>query len=208
MNSHRSEMHAGEAVVEAIREEGRGAVYSVPRSHIHPIYDGLSHMEGLKFVTVKQEPNASLMADTYGRLTGKPGVCLVTAGPGSVNSAYSAASPMAHISAAVPPTTPNFNHFMVLMRQILSSRCFAQLPNGPRGSNDLKTFQRRWQRHPMLRAAVGRLPCMLSFRAYRTIANLSYKKSPHPSLNTNDVGRLSLSLLRAMSSGSNANCWG
>ena len=86
MNSHRSEMHAGEAVVEAIREEGRGAVYSVPRSHIHPIYDGLSHMEGLKFVTVKQELNASLMADTYGRLTGKPGVCLVTAGPGSVNS--------------------------------------------------------------------------------------------------------------------------
>jgi acetolactate synthase-1/2/3 large subunit len=86
MNSHRSEMHAGEAVVEAIREEGCGAVYSVLGSHIHPIYDGLSHIEGLKFVTVKQELNASLMADTYGRLTGKPGVCLVTAGPGSVNS--------------------------------------------------------------------------------------------------------------------------
>ena len=101
-------MHAGEAVAEAIRREDVGAVYSVPGSHIHPIYDGLSRVEGLRFVTVKMEPNASLMADAYGRLTGKPGVCVVTAGPGAINSmagvaqAYSAASPMVHISGAVP----------------------------------------------------------------------------------------------------------
>ena len=34
-------MHAGEAVAEALREEGVERVYSVPGSHIHPIYDGL-----------------------------------------------------------------------------------------------------------------------------------------------------------------------
>jgi acetolactate synthase-1/2/3 large subunit len=101
-------MHAGEAVAEALREEGVRTVYSVPGSHIHPIYDGLSRVDGLRFVTVKQEPNASLMADAYGRLTGKPGVCVVTAGPGCLNSmagvaqAYGAASPMVHISGAVP----------------------------------------------------------------------------------------------------------
>ena len=100
--------HAGEAVAEAIRQEEVGAVYGVPGSHIHPIFDGLSRVDGLRFVTVKQEPNASLMADAYGRLTGRPGVCLVTAGPGCVNSmagvaqAYGAASPMVHISGAVP----------------------------------------------------------------------------------------------------------
>ena len=108
MNTGHPAMHAGEAVAEAIKEEGGGAVYSVPGSHIHPIYDGLSRIEGLKFVTVKQEPNASLMADAYGRITGRPGVCVVTAGPGCVNSmagvaqAYGAASPMVHISGAVP----------------------------------------------------------------------------------------------------------
>ena len=54
------------------------------------------------------EPNVSLMAEAHGRLTGKPGVCIVTAGPGCVNSmagvaqAYGAASPMVHISGAVP----------------------------------------------------------------------------------------------------------
>ncbi len=112
MNTSQPAQHAGEAVAEAIRQEGAGTVYSVPGSHIHPIYDGLSRVDGLKFVTVKQEPNASLMADAYGRLTGKPGVCVVTAGPGCVNSmagvaqAYGAASPMVHISGAVPLDAP------------------------------------------------------------------------------------------------------
>ena len=101
-------MHAGEAVAEALRAEGVERVYSVPGSHIHPIYDGISRIKPMRFVTCKMEPNCSLMADAYGRLTGKPGVCLVTAGPGGLNSmagvaqAYGAASPLVHIGGAVP----------------------------------------------------------------------------------------------------------
>jgi len=101
-------MHAGEAVAEALREEGVERVFSVPGSHIHPIYDGLSRVPSIRFVTCKTEPNTSLMADAYGRLTGKPGVCIVTAGPGGLNSmagvgqAYGAASPLVHIGGAVP----------------------------------------------------------------------------------------------------------
>src|SRR6185503_6866663 len=104
----RPAMHAGEAVAEALREEGVERVYSVPGSHIHPIYDGLSRVSSIRMVTCKQEPNVALMADAYGRLTGKPGVCVVTAGPGGLNSmagvaqAYGAASPMVHIGGAVP----------------------------------------------------------------------------------------------------------
>jgi acetolactate synthase-1/2/3 large subunit len=108
MSTARAPMHAGEAVAEALREEGVERIYSVPGSHIHPIYDGLSRVKSVRFITCKQEPNVSLMADAYGRLTGKPGVCLVTAGPGGLNSmagvaqAYGAASPMIHIGGAVP----------------------------------------------------------------------------------------------------------
>ena len=108
MSSLRSAMHAGEAVVEALREEGVERVYSVPGSHIHPIYDALSRVNSIRLITCKMEPNVSLMAEAHGRLTGKPGVCIVTAGPGCVNSmagvaqAYGAASPMVHISGAVP----------------------------------------------------------------------------------------------------------
>ena len=108
MTTSRSPMHAGEIVAEALRSEGVRTIYSVPGSHIHPIYDGLSRVETIRFVTCKQESNVSLMADAYGRLTGEPGVCLVTAGPGGLNSsagvaqAYGAASPMVHLSGAVP----------------------------------------------------------------------------------------------------------
>ena len=106
--AERQAMHAGEAVAEALHAEGVECIYSVPGSHIHPIYDGISRIKPMRFVTCKMEPNTSLMADAYGRLTGKPGVCLVTAGPGGVNSmagvaqAYGAASPMVHIGGAVP----------------------------------------------------------------------------------------------------------
>ena len=108
MSTRDSPMHAGDAVAEALRAEGVERVYSVPGSHIHPIYDGLSRVPSIRFITCKQEPNTSLMADAYGRLTGKPGVCVVTAGPGGINSmagvaqAYGAASPMVHIGGAVP----------------------------------------------------------------------------------------------------------
>jgi acetolactate synthase-1/2/3 large subunit len=68
----------------------------------------LSRAASVQLVTCKQESNVSLMADAYGRLTGEPGVCVVTAGPGGLNSsagvaqAYGAASPMVHIGGAVP----------------------------------------------------------------------------------------------------------
>jgi len=106
--SQQQAKHAGEAVAEALHAEGVERVYSVPGSHIHPIYDGLSRIKPMRFITCKMEPNCSLMADAYGRLTGKPGVCLVTAGPGGLNSmagvaqAYGAASPLVHIGGAVP----------------------------------------------------------------------------------------------------------
>ena len=108
MNAPRPAMHAGDAVAEALRAEGVKRVYSVPGSHIHPIYDGLSRVTSIQLVTCKQESNVSLMADAYGRLMGEPGVCVVTAGPGGLNSsagvaqAYGAASPMVHIGGAVP----------------------------------------------------------------------------------------------------------
>lgn len=108
MSAAQRAMHAGEAVAEALRAEGVERVYSVPGSHIHPIYDGLSRVATIRLITCKQEPSTSLMADAYARLTGRVGVCLVTAGPGCLNSmagvaqAYGAASPVVHLSGAVP----------------------------------------------------------------------------------------------------------
>lgn len=101
-------MGAGQAVVEALQAEGVDRIYCLPGSHVLEIYDALAECPGIGLVTCKLESSISLMADIHGRVTGAPGVCLVTAGPGAVNSlpgvaqAYDAASPLIHISGAVP----------------------------------------------------------------------------------------------------------
>ena len=65
MSSARLSMHAGEAVVEALAAEGVERVYSVPGSHIHPIYDALSRVNSIQLITCKMEPNVSLMAEAH-----------------------------------------------------------------------------------------------------------------------------------------------
>jgi acetolactate synthase-1/2/3 large subunit len=104
----REKKTAGQAVVDALLAENVDTVFGLTGSHILPICDHLKDAKGVEFVICKHENNAALMADMYGRLTQRPGVCLVTAGPGATNSvtgvaqAYSAASPVVHISGTVP----------------------------------------------------------------------------------------------------------
>ncbi len=99
---------AGQAVVDALLAEKVEMVFGLLGSHILPISDPLPDAGSIRFISVKHENNAALMADMYGRLTHRPGVCLVTAGPGATNSltgvaqAYTAASPLVHISGTVP----------------------------------------------------------------------------------------------------------
>ena len=98
---------ASQAVVEALVAETVDLIFGLPGSHIHGVCDALIDTEGIRFVVCKHENNAALMAELYGRLTGRPGVCLVTAGPGATNSmtgvaqAFAAASPLIHISGTV-----------------------------------------------------------------------------------------------------------
>lgn len=98
---------AGQAVVEALVAEKVDTVFGLAGSHVHAICDALIDAEGIRFVVCKHENNAALMADLYGRVTGRPGVCLVTAGPGATNSmtgvaqAFAAASPVIHITGTV-----------------------------------------------------------------------------------------------------------
>jgi acetolactate synthase-1/2/3 large subunit len=99
---------AGAAIVEALVAEQVEVVFGLVGSHVIEIYDALVDAPKIRHITVKHEGGASCMADAYGRLTGKPGVCIVTAGPGATNSltgvaqAYMAASPLLHITGAVP----------------------------------------------------------------------------------------------------------
>jgi acetolactate synthase-1/2/3 large subunit len=72
------------AIVESLENEGVEFVFGLPgEENLHTI-DALAD-SSIRFVTTRDERGAAFMADTYGALTGKPGVCLATLGPGAIN---------------------------------------------------------------------------------------------------------------------------
>jgi acetolactate synthase I/II/III large subunit len=98
----------GHAAIEVLKVNGVDVVFGLNGDHILHLYDGLADLGGITPVTVKHENNAALAAETYGRLTGRPGVALVTAGPGALNSisgvacAMASGAPLVSLSGAVP----------------------------------------------------------------------------------------------------------
>jgi acetolactate synthase I/II/III large subunit len=71
-------------VVEALEREGVEYVFGYPGGAIMPVYDALPG-SALKHILVRHEQAAALAADAWGRVTGEPGVCLATSGPGATN---------------------------------------------------------------------------------------------------------------------------
>jgi acetolactate synthase-1/2/3 large subunit len=106
--THAKTTTAAQAVVEALKAEKVEFVFGLAGSHVLPIFDALADVPRIRHVVVKHESNAAFMAGMYGYLTGRPGVALVTAGPGATNSitgvvqAYTQSLPMVHISGDVP----------------------------------------------------------------------------------------------------------
>ena len=91
---------AGEAVVELLRQEGVSHIFGIVGSSFLDILDPLYDRDDLRFVGVRHEQGAALMADGFSRISGAASVCLATNGPGVLNltygigSAYVAHSPV------------------------------------------------------------------------------------------------------------------
>ena len=78
-------MKGSEIFVDALRQEGVDTLFGYPGGVLIPIYDTLYDVKDINVVLTRHEQGAAFMADVYGRLTGKPGVCLSTLGPGATN---------------------------------------------------------------------------------------------------------------------------
>jgi acetolactate synthase-1/2/3 large subunit len=76
---------AGRAIVDVLKAEGVRHVFGLPGGHVLSIYDALYDTPEIAHVLVRHEQAAASMASGYAQLTGRPGVCLVTAGPGATN---------------------------------------------------------------------------------------------------------------------------
>ncbi|MCF2587738.1 acetolactate synthase large subunit [Brevibacterium sp. UCMA 11752] len=81
---------ASDVMVKALENEGVERVFGIPGEENIDFIDSL-RQSSIEFVLTRHEQAAAFMAATYGRLTGKPGVCLTTLGPGALNLATGAA---------------------------------------------------------------------------------------------------------------------
>ncbi|MGR3541061.1 MAG: thiamine pyrophosphate-binding protein, partial [Hasllibacter sp.] len=75
-----------EMVVRALRDQGVEVVFGYPGGAVLPIYDEIFKQEAIRHVLVRHEQGAVHAAEGYARSTGKPGVVLVTSGPGATNA--------------------------------------------------------------------------------------------------------------------------
>lgn len=100
--SNRSTFRSGgQILVDQLRIHGADLAFCVPGESYLPVLDALyTHRDTIKLITCRHESGAANMADAYGKLTGKPGLCFVTRGPGATNAsigvhtAYQDSTPM------------------------------------------------------------------------------------------------------------------
>ncbi|MFG4693409.1 thiamine pyrophosphate-binding protein, partial [Acinetobacter baumannii] len=83
-------------LVEALENEGVDRIFGIPGEENLDVVESLRNSK-IELVLTRHEQAASFMAATHGRLTGKPGVCLSTLGPGALN--FSTGAAYAHLGA-------------------------------------------------------------------------------------------------------------
>jgi len=102
------ELNGAQIVIQSLKDEGVEYIFGYPGGAVLHLYDALFQQDDVKHILVRHEQGATHAADGYARATGKPGVVLVTSGPGATNAvtgiatAYMDSIPMVIISGQVP----------------------------------------------------------------------------------------------------------
>jgi acetolactate synthase-1/2/3 large subunit len=103
-----AESSGAEILIQALTDLGVEVVFGYPGGAVLPIYDALFRQDKIRHILVRQEGGAAHAAEGYARATGKPGVVLVTSGPGATNAVTGIADalmdsiPMVVITGQVP----------------------------------------------------------------------------------------------------------
>ncbi|CAB3866116.1 thiamine pyrophosphate-binding protein [Achromobacter piechaudii] len=95
------ERNGGQILMQQLRIHGARRVFMIPGESYLPCIDALNeHTDAIEPIVCRQESGAAYMAEAYGKLTGEPGICFVTRGPGATNAsigvhtAYQDSTPM------------------------------------------------------------------------------------------------------------------
>ncbi len=101
-------LSGSEIIVQFLKDEGVEYIFGFPGGSVLHIYDALYKQDDIKHILVRHEQGATHMADGYARATGRPGVVLVTSGPGATNAVTGIATahldsiPLVVITGQVP----------------------------------------------------------------------------------------------------------
>lgn len=112
-------MKASDLLIKALENEGVEYIFGLPGEENLDLLESI-RSSSIKFILTRHEQGAGFMAATYGRLTGKPGVCLATLGPGATNmmtpTAYAqlGAMPMMIITGQKPIKTSKQGKFQIV----------------------------------------------------------------------------------------------
>ena len=150
MTQHRRR-RGGQVLVDQLLAQGVERLTCVPGESYLAVLDAL-HDGGIRRLTCRNEGGAAMMAEAYGKLTGRPGICFVTRGPGATNASHGV-----HIAAQ--DSTPMILFIGQVARDMREREAFQEV--------DYKLYLRRHgevggrgrQRGPLSRADRSRLPC-------------------------------------------------
>lgn len=105
--SEKQRMTGAEVLVQSLVREGVDVVFAYPGGASMPMHQALSHEPSIRTILPRHEQGGAFAAEGYGRVTGKPGVCISTSGPGATNmitaiaDAYLDSTPLIAITAQV-----------------------------------------------------------------------------------------------------------
>mgnify|MGYP003575058877 CR=1 FL=1 len=107
-------------LVDQLKIHGADHVFCVPGESYLAVLDSLHDAAGVKVVTCRHEGGAAMMADAYGKLTGAPGICMVTRGPGATNGS-------AGLHVAMQDATPMIMFIGQVAREMTEREAFQEL---------------------------------------------------------------------------------
>jgi len=108
MHTTAQKLNGSEIFFECLRREHVDTIFGYPGGALLKVYETLYDVTDIKHILVRHEQGATHMAEGYARATGKPGIVLVTSGPGATNTvtgitnAYMDSSPMVVFTGQVP----------------------------------------------------------------------------------------------------------
>lgn len=116
-----AKVRAADHLVDMLVHQGATHIFGVPGESFLPVLDALhDRPDAPQFVTCRQEGGAAMAADAHGKLTGRPGICMVTRGPGATNAS-------AGVHVAFQDSTPMILFIGQVARDMMEREAFQEI---------------------------------------------------------------------------------